>query len=291
MARKMYPKKNQHQEAWTNPPKVYDMKFYSEYVDPDNDAYFDQEKILFSFTMSQPEVDVSSKPSIFHIEILDLATNTAESFVQDYGEPNYRFWQRQAEQDRDTTEFIINSRITVTPINDFGEGNKSTFLLPFKDLVWTRSKENQDIFSVLNTNWEMFSETPEERLNRPKLMFIYLGVPEADIEADREMLSQPEWYFDSLSYSTEINDATYRWSIDDTGHRKLSAAGWTDSTQEEQTFITKLIQTMLPFYRKYLNDYSLTQDSNHIFKVAVENPRDNRDTVIIYMMKGQKWEI
>ncbi len=291
MARKMYPRKPQRLVAWTNPPKVYDMKFYSEYVDVNDDTYWAPEKTLFSFTMSQPEVDITSPPSIFHIEILDLEKNTAESFVQEYDKPYYRFWQRQDEKDRQTEEFIINSRVTITPINDFGEGNKSTFLLPLKDLFWTRSKEKQDTFSVLNTNWALFSETPEDRLNRPKLMFIYLDVPDADIEADREMLSQPEWYFDSLSYSTEINNATFRWSITENGQRKLSVNGWEDSTHEEQTFIETLIQTTLPFYRSYLTEKGLEVNSSHVFKMAVENPRDNKDTIIIYLMKGQKWEI
>ncbi len=291
MSRIVYPVTNQTQQADTTPPKIYDMKYYLEYIDPEDDAYWNPEKILFSFTFSGADSDKRAAASQFHVEIQDLETGKIESFIQLYNKPYYRFWQRQAQQQQeDTSKFIINSRVTITPMNDFGEGKKSTFLLPLRDLVQTRSKENNEIFSILNSNWSLFSETPDDRENRPKIMYIYLGVDDATIEADRTKLSTTDWQFDSLTSSSDINDRTYRWSVDST-HRKLSQNGWNDSTQAEQTFITDLIQSMLPDYREYLTRKGLSPDENYIFKMGIENPKDNRDTIVIYLLKGTEWKI
>jgi len=291
--RKYYPIKTQKKQAQTKPPKVHDIKYYIEYTDQNDDSGWDPEKILFSFTFSAPDNDKRSAPQTFLIETENLETGATESFTQDYNKNYYRFWQRQDQLNEESVQdSIINQRVIITPINDFGEGAKSTFWLPFKDLLFTRTKEKQETFSILNNNWHLYSETPNERLDRPKIMYLYLDVPESDIELDREMLSTEDYYFDCLSYFNNINDKTYRWSIQlDGKQRRLSKNGWQDSSIEQQKFITDLIQSMLPMYRKFLTEQVLEVNSNHMFKMAIENPEDNRDSIIIYLMKGQKWEM
>ncbi len=296
MARTIYPVTTQIKDAWTPPAKVQDMKFYSEYADPNEDLYWNPEKVLFSFTFYEDEKEARSDPELFLIQSENLDTGEIQNFTQLYDKPYYRYWQRQDEDgaDVDTSEYIINARVTITPVNDFGEGETSSFILPFKDLVWTRSKDNQaqETFSVLNRDWSLFSEDPTQRKSRPKLMYIYLDVDESIIEQDRIRLGTPQWEFDSIANnSDEINQNTYRWSVSDQGYRKLDRDGWDNMIQEEQTFITDLIQTMLPAYRDYLNIYGITQDKPHVFKMAIENPEDTRDTIIIYMMKGSQWEV
>ncbi len=258
--RKAFTTKKQVNVSNTNPPKIYDMKFYSEYVDPEDDKYWAAEKILYSFTFDSKD-NVRSQSEIFLVELEDLDTGERRSAIQLADKSYYRLWQRQDEDSEDeetqvnTSNFIINSRVTITPINDFGEGEVSTFLLPFKDLVWTRAKDNtEETFSVLNDNWDLFSEDPDNRCNRSKIMYIYLDVPESDIELDRIKLSRPEQRFTCLpgsDYKT-INKKTYRWSVTNDGFRKLTKLGWSDSTQDEQTFITNLVQSMLPAYRTFL---------------------------------------
>ncbi len=303
--RDSYPPQQQRKQATTLPPKIFDIKYYSEYTDPNDSWYQLVENILFSFTFDQKDQEgpESKSPAYeFLIEIENLNTGVVKNFIQLFDAPYYRFWQRQAEVYTESpmgseidlaTESVVNSRITVRPINDYGYGITSTFILPFKDLVWTRSKTNQEegTFSILNSNWGLFSDTPEDRNNRPKIMYIYLDVPEEVIDIDRKRLSTPKWAFDSLTDSTEINNATYRWSVSGTDYRKLSNTGWRDMDSEEQQFIIDLIQTMLPEYRTYMTDYQLAADESMIFKMAVENPRDNRDTIIIYLMKGKPWEL
>ncbi len=301
--RKAYPPTPQVQQSVTAPPKAYDMKFYSEYVDPEDDFNWNPEKILFSFTFGEEDAEARSPAYEFLIEIENLDTGVVKSFVQLADVSVYRFWQRQAEvytlsPDNPEDEIdlleesIVNSRIIVTPINDFGDGLKSTFILPFRDLTWTRSKDNvaEGTFSVMNTNWHLFSEDPDNRINRPKTMYIYLDVDESDIELDRLKLNREEYSYDSLTDYKTINNATYRWSVSGLDYRKLSKDGWGDMNQEEKEFIVDLVQTMLPYYRNYITKEALLTDDDVVFKMAIENPDDNRDSIIIYLMKGTRWK-
>ncbi len=300
MARVAYLKETQLKQSSTNPPKAFDIKYYSEYMDPSDDSHWESENIFFSFTFDEEESANRSPAYEFLIEIENLDTGVVKNFVQLYNEPFYRFWQRQAEMYTEspigdeidlTEEAVVNSRITVTPINDFGEGVKSIFLLPFKDLIWTRSKTNtaDGTFSILNKNWSLYSPTPDDRKNRPKVMYIYLDVLESDIEKDRERLNEPEWAYDSLTNYKKINQLTYRWLVTDTQQKKLTITGWKDSTQEEQEFITDIVQTMLPAYRDYMTEYSIGMADPMMFKMGLENPSDNRDSIIIYLLKETRW--
>ncbi len=303
MSRKNYLPAVVNQRSYTNPPQAMDIKYYSVYVDPNDDFQWDPEFVNFSFTFfdtSDINVDDRSAPYEFQIEIENIDTGVIKNFVQLYNQPYYTFWQRQAEVYTEspigdeidlTEEAIVNSRVTVTPVNDFGIGEKSVFFLPFKDLVWTRSKDNKgmETFSVLDRNWSLFSEKPLERENRPKIVYIYLDVSEEDIQKDVVKLSLPKWQFTSLTDSKTINKRTFRWRVTDLGHRRLSRFGWRDSTEDETQFITDLIQTMLPAYRDYVTRKQIDTRDPHIFKIAIENPEDNKDTILIYLMKGAQW--
>ncbi len=296
MARAVYPPAHQLTKDWTSPPKIQDMKFYQEYEDTEDDRFWPPDKILYGFVFYEDDYEDRSLPDLFLLEMENLDTGEVQSSTQIYNESVYRLWQRQDEHKDDsvdTSGLIVNSRVTVTPVNDFGEGETSSFILPFKDLIWTRSKDNhgEETFGVLSQNWKLFSEEPNERENRSKVMYIYLDVPESDIELDRVLLGTEEWSFDSITDYKTVNERAYRWSVSDAGYRKLDRNGWANSTPEEQTFIVDIIQSMLPTYRDYLNQYSIAMDEPHVFKMAIENPTDNRDTIIIYLMKEKQWEV
>ncbi len=301
MARESFPPRSQRKRSFTTPPKAQDIKFYSEYVDPIDDFNWDPEKVLFGFTFYDQEQQDRSPAYQFLIEIENMDTGVIKNFVQLYNKPYYRFWQRQAETYTESPpeeeidlaeEAIVNGKITVVPVNDFGPGETSVFFLPFRDLVWTRAKDNQaqQTFAVLKSNWHLYSETPEERNHRSKIMYIYLDVSENLIELDRTKLSQPEWYFDSLTDYKIINDRAYRWLVQGSEYKRLDRNGWHTSTQEEEQYITDLVQTMLPSYREHLIANELTPADPFVFKMAVENPQDNKDTIIIYLMKETRWQ-
>ncbi len=301
MARKLYLPKTQRKRAFTLPPKIYDMKYYSEYSD-DNSYFWNVDPILFSFTFDIEDRDLSPAYE-YLIEIENLDTGVKKSFVQLQDAPFYRFWERQPEVYTESPlggdeielekEAIVNSRVVITPVNEIGEGPQSVFFLPFKDLVWTRSKYDKGeylTFSYLKKNWKFFSETPNIRANRPKIMYIYLDTPESDIVDDRVFLNHPQWAYDSLTNYKLINNATFRWLVPEEGqHRKLTKDGWRNSTQEEQVFITELVQTMLPHYRAHVATNDLEFRDPFVFKMAVENPTDAHDTIIIYLIKKTRW--
>jgi hypothetical protein len=41
----------------------------------------------------------------------------------------------------------------------------------------------------------------------------------------------------------------------------------------------------------YLNENLIGQGTEYIFKIAVQNPQDHQDSIIIYIMRGRPWEI
>jgi hypothetical protein len=186
----------------------------------------------------------------------------------------------------------VNGKVTVTPFNDFGSGEPSTFFLPFKDMIWTRAKDNQtdQTFATLKKYWHLFSENPYDRINRPKTMYIYLDTPESDIEDDRVFLNHPQWEFTTMTDYRFINNKTYRWLIkEDADNKKLTMDGWKKMTGEENEFIENLVQSMLPSYRTFVAKKGLSFNDPFVFKIAVENPMDNKDTIIIYLIKKMRW--
>ncbi len=298
--RTSYPPRPNLSAATTTPPKVYDLKFYSEYMDPEDDFHWNQDKILFSFTFDEEESETKSPAYEFLISMTDLDTGVKKCFVQKADTDIYRFWQRQAEAYTESpldetidisASSIVNSKITVIPINDFGEGKESVFFLPFKDLVWTRAKSNssEGTFNILKKYWHLYSEEPEKRLNRPKVLYIYLDTPPEDIEEDVIKLSSEEYSYETLSNYKNINQKTFRYSVSGDEFLYLTDSGWLEMTKERKEFVTDLIQTMLPAYRDFITGAELNMAEPNMFKMAVENPRDNRDTVIIYLIKGQRW--
>jgi hypothetical protein len=300
MSRQAYVPQSIYHSDTTTPPKVYDMKYYSEYPDPYDDEAWAPDHVLFSFTFDEADRDRS--PAFgFLIEIQNIETGVIKSFIQLADKSYYRFWERGDEIRSDypiapeeelKEESIVNGKVKVIPFNDFGSGEPSTFFLPFKDMIWTRAKDNQtdQTFATLSKYWHLFSETPDERVNRPKTMYIYLDTPEPDVEDDRVFLNHPQWEHTTLTDYKYINDRTYRWLItEDADNKKLTIDGWKIMTSEEDEFIENLVRSMLPSYRDHVAKKGLSFIDPFVLKVAVENPKDNKDTIIIYLIKKTRW--
>jgi len=291
----------------TTPPKAMDIKYYAEYPDEFDDDAVNLEFINFSFTFFESDASQRSPAYSFLIDIKDLETGEVKSFMQLRNKPKYRYWQRSAEikkqkeneeitgeeDSREIRGAVVNARIYVTPVNDFGRGKTSTFILPFKNLSFTRSTNNMENLpnSILTKYWPLYSDTPYDRKNRPKIMYIYIGTSFADVELDKILLNESEYYFDSLTNYQTINSLTYRWVIHDDGYYKLDNTGWHSALTEEQEFIETLVESMLPDYRDFLTASGTDFGEPHVYKVAVENPMDPQDTIIIYLMKDTRWQL
>jgi hypothetical protein len=300
MARKVYPPTQLRKKSDTLPPKAWDIKFYAVEKDPHDDFVMDPEFINFSFTFKENESIARSPAYEFQIDILNLDTGVYKSFVQLANKYYYKFWQRQAEvytlspkgfEINLEEESIINSKITVTPINDFGMGEQSTFFLLFKNVAWMNKLTNRDnpVFSVVNKYWHLYSEEPNNRLNRPKTIYIYINTDHDDIDSDVLLLGSSAWEYTSLSDYQTINERTYRWSVQDDGFYKRDQYGWHLSTSEEKEYIENLVQASLPWYRKYLAANNIQMGLPHIFKMGINNPADEKDSIIIYLIKGMRW--
>jgi hypothetical protein len=304
MYRKYYTPEPLIQKHTTHPPKIYDFKFHWDHNTTYNDLPVPIEKILFSFTFDKDEVKSKSPAQNFLIDIIDLESNDLKHFVQIADTPIYRFWQRQAEfsilpEPRNAMTRVdpienssVNARIYTTPLNDFGRGETSTFLAPFKNLDFINSyNPYSSTFEVLNHFWNLFSETPNKRENRPKILYIYMDIEKNLVELDRMLLSTPLYKFTSLTDYKYINDHTFRWLINDDGEFKLDINGWSNVTTVEKSFLDELIHSFLDRYYEFLNKNALTLDMPHVYKLAIENPQDSDDSIIIYLMKGSQWRL
>jgi len=319
MYRKIYVPTPYVQKSRTPPPAAYDFKFIPIDINKINDI-FGQDNIKFSFTFKKSETQSLYPAYEFLIDAVDLdyvnedgenkPSEYLKSFVQKAEKPIYIFWDRGAESNKliyvqnpamtrilPITNYGENMRIYVTPINDYGRGKTTTFLFPLKNLFFVLSGDTyNNPYVILSHYWHLFSETPEDRKNRPKVMYMYLNVEKEIVENDRTLLSLPMYQFTSLTDYKYINDHTYRWLINQSGYFKLSFDGWTESTEEEQEFIYEFLQSLISLYHDNLENYNLSSEEQRItrqsvLKVGIENPRDPDDTIIIYFMEGTSWQM
>jgi len=281
----------------TTPPKIIDLKFKLETNLNDGWQYtFDT--IEISFVFENEDMNNSSRPKMYHIEIIDLDNeNNKKSYIIDAKDTPYKYWQRAVETEpgmEDSIEGgIVNGRIFITPINDFGLGKTSSFLMPMKSLNFI------DKFSI-NTNpttlilakyWHLFSKNPNTKYNRPKQMHIYVDVSFDKIYEDKYLLGKPKYAYDAIGDWSTINNEMYRWIINEGAMQKLTEDGIKNLTEEEIDFILKIIDSINDTYRLYLNSNRINQGDPHVFKIAIINPMDHNDSIIIYLMKGKRWEL
>jgi len=186
----------------------------------------------------------------------------------------------------------VNARVTITPLNDTGKGKRSTFLMPTKDMNYLPQSQtlNNTVF-VLANYWHLFSERPEEVLNRPKQMHIYLDVSDDDIKLDKELLAGDDYRFTAKGDYRIINDEMYRWSINKDSFKILSQEGFREMIPEEIIFIRHLINSFNDIFRRFITSRGIGQGTPVVFKLAAMNPKDHKDSIIIYLMKGKRWEI
>ena len=284
--------------ADTNPPQIIDLKFRlaTTYI---NDGWmygFDTVEISFAFEAD--EMKNRSEPKMYHLDIEDLDTGARKGYIIMAADRPYMYWQRAAETEpgmEDSVEGgIINGRVYITPINDFGQGPTSSFLMPMKDLLFIDrySINRHSVSLVLASYWELFSLTPETKFNRPKSMHIYMDVSIDDVLLDKEELSKDEYAYNTIGNWNDINQQMYRWVINKGPMQKLNELDqFVDLTEKESEFIVKLLDSFNEIYRFYLNSNRIPQGNPHVFKLAVMNPRDHDDSIIIYFMKGKRWEI
>jgi hypothetical protein len=298
----IYPPKPINSKDTTYPPKVVDLKFRAApYIPTDGDAMtFDFIELFF--VNAKIDSDSRSEADQYFIEIKDLDNNFFKAYVQNAFANPYILWQRSFEIASDYGEFvdaeieggIVNAKIRLTPVNTFGEGKKSIFFLPLKDLKYS-PKYNQSSSPttlIISKYWDLYSPDPYNIYERPKYIYIYVDIDPEIALLDKIAKNDDKWKYTTLGYWKNVNQKTYRWILYNKKYYKIDE---NDNilfmSDIEIEYITNLIRSFNESYYAYLNENSIKLQDVHQFKIATENPADHQDSIIIYLMKGLKWRI
>jgi hypothetical protein len=288
----------------TPPPKVVALGFHVAGSNAQDSEVIGFDTIVLNFSYSEQDRAERSSASQFMISISDLDTGVVKSyFIKAFVFPYY-YWQRAQElkasnfSDENIDDAIVNARVTITPINDEGKGNRSTFLMPMKNLynIGIYDMEKNPTTLILAKYWNLFSLTPGDIYNRPKVMHIYLNVSQDDIIRDKNMLNQEEYRYNTIGTYLETNQEMFRWVIQDedqgTSYTRLNQNDiFVDMTQKEIKYIKLILNSFNDIYRERVLAVGAQGSDPVVFKVSTENPRDHNDSIIIYVMKGTRWEI
>ena len=284
-------------KATTKPPKIIDLKFRDSTKYINDDEYFGFDTVEISFAFIQGEMDSSSAPKMYHFNIVNLDTGESKGYIMRADDRPYLYWQKASTVEPDeisrVDNGIVNARVYITPINDFGNGPTSSFFMPMKglDFISRWSLNTNPAHLILSKYWHLFSVNPTDKYNRPKVMHIYLDVSEEDIRIDKEKLFQERFAVNCIGDWQQVNQELYRWFIGDTNKKLDENDNFVELTEEENEFISLLIDSINDRYRAYLNHFNIKYGEPHRYKIAVMNPMDHEDSIIIYLMKGQRWEM
>ncbi len=293
--------------ATTPPPKVASLKFHISPGNPNDDEPYDFEFVEIDFVSYQSDADERSAATQYFLEVVNQDTGVVKRYVQYVNKPPFTYWQRSIEPALDPVasildtgvtgevvpEGIVNGLVYVTPFNDYEQGKTSKFFMPMKDLqfITTTNINRNPTNLILAKYWHLFSKTPEELENRPKQMHIYIGVSVSDVQLDIEKLGQPEYKYNTIGSSETVNNEMFRWVIQDHSMQKVTKDSVVDMTPEEIVYLRLIINSFSDIYRENINHRALNKGGPLMFKIASENPRDHDDSIIIYVMKGQRWEV
>jgi hypothetical protein len=293
----------------TTPPKVLEMKWW---LEPEilKDHYISPiSPICMSFVFNKKDALERTPAKQYHIEIQNIDTGEKKYFLMDADKKPYNLWEKYQEaytnlanDDGNPIELEeipnskINARLIITPLNTYGSGKNSIFIIPSKNLYSINIFMINDYPTnvILLNNWHYFMPEPNNERIQPKYMFIYLNQDKAEIEKDADDFLDNKW-ITTTPYKNweEINLKTYRWLINNNNeyHKYNKDVGWKSLELEEINFIDDIMKSFKDIYRQFLTDNSLEFNDPHIFKLCIPNPKDEKDSIIIYVIKGTRWQI
>jgi len=293
------------ESATSLPPRVLDLGFKVLNGSANDADVFNFDTVGLTFTYSEEENEFRSRATHFLIQTTDMDTGTNQGYIQYANRRPYKYWQRTVERE-DTSQFdellypgTVNGRVYITPINGLGQGDKTSFILPFKNLsfIGLSARNANPTALVLAKYWHLYSKTPNCKVNRPKVMHIYMDVSIDDVLLDKAMLNEDEYGYTSIGDWKVTNQEMFRWLIQNNNiyQRLDSFDNLIDMSQEEIEFMNHLIDSFNSFYREHMFNNPFDDEGNPtintVFKIAVENPRDHNDSIIIYIMKGERWRV
>ena len=287
----------------TLPPRIIDLKLHVFPSSPGDLAYFQFDYIIMQFVYGS-DANELNPPSQFFIESKDLETGKTRGYVMNADQLPYQYWQRSIEDKNldiiqgkidplPLGKSVFNARVRITPLNAKGKGFSSIFFIPSENLLFIENvnQELNPASLVLGKFWDLFSVTPEERYNRPKQMHIYLNVSDDDIKKDKELLGTDDYKYTALGDSKQINQQMFRWSVSESFTKLNQYDEFVDMSPREIEFINYLMDAINDVIFADTSFRGLGFNDPAVFKIAVENPRDHDDSIIIYVMRNTRWKM
>ena len=294
----------------TKPPRITDLKMHVNPFIPFESVLVDRSPFNLKLVYDRKDFRRRTPPDGYYVEATDIDRCTTNNFymhendkpfhLQDKSDLIYKLYKEELYNpdlpDEDQIpNSIINARLTITPINGNGAGPTSSFILPVRGLVGIdhRDLNQYPVTFFLNKYWNLFTPFPDDKYKQSKTMFIYLDVPEEVVESDKEKLLQPEWRVTTPHNNwKEISFNNYRWVINDQNqYTKLSADGWSFMTPDEIEFISTIIKVLSPLYKQELAIKKKDFNDPHVVKFLVPHPKDESDSIYIYIMKSSPWKL
>jgi hypothetical protein len=290
------------------PPKVTDISFYiSRLADADVES-FKKSPVLLNFKSNKHQIAEKTPATRFHIEIQILDYKVKWTYIQKAADKPYHLFDRTEENHDRYLDSIkndtpyeelpyssSNTRMVITPINEHGLGPNSVFFLPLSSLRYLSeyNLNHNPITGYLQDKAHLFLPDANDRSLMIKNMFIYLDTDKPIIEQDRLDYLDNKWkYTTPYNNWREINSKNFRWCIHQKqNYDKLTEDGWQELNKEEIEFIDNVIYILKTEYRTFLSERGSSFGEPHVFKLAVPHPFIEKDTLIIYIMKGMKWHL
>ena len=297
---------------FTKPPKIIDFRFWDRSVDPYDDDGLDSEFLFWRPIFNKNDALTRNWAKYIFCELQDFDSDEIRNFTVDFLTRPFKLWTRANEEYEIIPEHsndiitpapeviadyaeigLKNYRITLTPFNQMGEGNSSTFLLPLKNLNYhTFITPNDRAQKIIGNNFDLLFEDPQNISTRSKFIHIYFDVPLDDISQDKELMNSYEYRYTSLSDYKIINSLQYRWALfSDGSSYKLDKLGWKTMPDRDKSFIKDLLRAIGPDYRSFIAKTGVAYNEPHIFKLLIKHPFDWQDSLILYIMKGQRWNL
>jgi hypothetical protein len=293
----------------TKPPGIISLKWKKyNFMDYQQDEAIDP--YVVKFVHPKREIFHRTPPKYYLVEYMNIQDKQRALQTINAGSKYYRLWtQNRAafnlheeiyENDlnwdfdkevRQYTTWNANLRMYVKAINNFGDSNIASFILPFKNLRYfdEASDVGREAQRVLRDFQDIYSWEARDEKKRARTIYIYLDTFREIVERDRVLLNNPDWEQTHYLPWKKYNGSIYRWLISESEASVLQGNGWKSMTNEEKIFIKQ-------FLEPFLNDIYYAEANQKVskfkpfrFKAAIQDPFDPDSSIVIYVMKGCSW--
>lgn len=256
-----------------------------------------------TYLFDQDEYNNLDMPSKFEVEVINLDTNETRTIIT---QTNISFFMEE----------IHNTKLRITTINNWGRSVITTeFILPAYDII-PLDIESDGYYTIKN-KLDVINRGRDTFFEYPRWLMFYSGVSYTDIETERltfataNTFKQSALVDEDIKYAKQdfygevpkagvlVRDATWSTFGPDVDFgfssqsyfMKLTSTGWVSMTQDEVSFITTFKESIQKEYQHYIARKGLTYESPVVLKFIIQHPEFLKDSIIIYLVEGQQWQL